>query len=101
MHPKTIGLIAHTGKPGIGELINSLVAEFKRHSIAILLEKETAAAAKQKSDLRIREHASGSGLLVGFHQSVPRVRDPEYFLVDHIQQLCGSSRVKLSRKMAR
>jgi NAD+ kinase len=64
MHPKKIGLIAHTGKPGVGELVNSLVAEFKRHSISILLEKETAAAAKQKSDLRIQELGTQTDLLV-------------------------------------
>ena len=64
MHPKTIGLIAHPGKPGVGELINSLSAEFSRRSMSILLEKETAAVAGQRSDLTIAEVATKADLLV-------------------------------------
>jgi NAD kinase len=30
MPPKTIGLIAHTGKPGVGDLVNAIVQEFGR-----------------------------------------------------------------------
>ena len=30
MHTKTIGLIAHTGKRGVAELINSIAEEFER-----------------------------------------------------------------------
>ena len=64
MHPKTIGLIAHPGKPGVGELINSLAAEFARHSMSILLEKETAAVAGKKSDLSVTEIGAKADLLV-------------------------------------
>jgi NAD+ kinase len=64
MHPKTIGLIAHPGKPGVGELINSLAAEFARHSMSILLEKETAAVAGKKSDLTVAEIGGKAELLV-------------------------------------
>jgi NAD+ kinase len=64
MHPKTIGLIAHPGKPGVGELINSLAAEFARHSMSILLEKETAAVAGKKSDLSVAQIGSKADLLV-------------------------------------
>jgi NAD+ kinase len=64
MHPKTIGLIAHPGKPGVGELINSLAAEFARHSMSILLEKETAAVAGKKSDLTVAQIAAKVDLLV-------------------------------------
>ena len=39
MHTKTIGLIAHTGKRGIAELINSIAEEFERFSISIVFEK--------------------------------------------------------------
>src|SRR5436305_936751 len=53
MHPKTIGLIAHPEKPGVGELIKSLTAEFTRFSMSTLLEKETAAASGQRSDTTI------------------------------------------------
>ena len=49
MHTKTIGLIAHTGKRGVAELINSIAQEFERFSISILFEKETArVAGKQR-----------------------------------------------------
>ena len=64
MHPKTIGLIAHPGKPGVGELINSLAAEFARHSMSILLEKETAAVAGKKSDLTVAQIGAKADLLV-------------------------------------
>ena len=64
MHPKTIGLIAHPGKPGVGELINSIAAEFSRRSMSILLEKETAAAAGKKSDLTVAQIAAKVDLVV-------------------------------------
>jgi NAD+ kinase len=64
MHPKTIGLIAHTGKPGVAELVNAVAAEFSGHSMSILLEKETAALAKQRSGLSVRELATKADLLV-------------------------------------
>ena len=50
MHTKTIGLIAHTGKPGVAEVINAITQEFGRFSISILFEKETAQIAGKKSD---------------------------------------------------
>ncbi|HLW36214.1 MAG TPA: NAD(+)/NADH kinase [Chthoniobacterales bacterium] len=64
MHPKTIGLIAHPHKPGVGELINSLAAEFARHSMSVLMEKETAAVAGKKSDLTVAEIGAKADLLV-------------------------------------
>ena len=64
MHPKTVGLIAHTGKPGVGELIKSLAAEFARFSISIVLEKETAAIAGQRSETTIAQLAGKADLLV-------------------------------------
>lgn len=64
MHPKTIGLIAHPRKPGVGELINSLAAEFARHSMSVLMEKETAAVAGKKSDLTVAQIAGKADLLV-------------------------------------
>src|SRR5438270_2668865 len=64
MHPKTIGLIAHTGKPGVGELIKSLAAEFARFSMSTLLEKGTAAVAGQSSDLSIAKLGEKADLLV-------------------------------------
>jgi NAD+ kinase len=64
MHPKTIGLIAHPGKPGVGELIKSLAAEFEQRSMSILLEKETAAVAGQKSENTIAQIGAKADLLV-------------------------------------
>jgi len=64
MHPKTIGLVAHTGKPGVGELVKSLAAEFARFSMSTLLEKETAAVAGQSSDLSIAKLGEKTDLLV-------------------------------------
>jgi NAD+ kinase len=64
MHPKTIGLIAHPGKPGVGELINSLAAELSRRSMSVLLEKGTAAVAGKKSDLAVAQIAAKADLIV-------------------------------------
>jgi NAD+ kinase len=64
MHPKTIGLIAHPGKPGVGELIKSLTAEFARFSMSVLLEKETAAVSGQRSDITIAQLGGKADLLV-------------------------------------
>jgi NAD+ kinase len=64
MHPKTIGLIAHTGKPGVAELIKSLSAEFARFKMSILLEQETAAVAGQSSELSIAQLGDKADLLL-------------------------------------
>ncbi|HYR23573.1 MAG TPA: NAD(+)/NADH kinase [Chthoniobacterales bacterium] len=64
MHPKTVGLIAHPGKPGVGDLVNSLAAEFARFSMSVLLEKETAAVSGQRSDMTIAHLGGKADLLV-------------------------------------
>src|SRR5438045_9398556 len=64
MHAKVIGLVAHTGKPGVGDLINSIVKEFDRFSISILLEKETAAIAGEKSDHSIAQLGAAADLML-------------------------------------
>ena len=64
MHPKTVGLIAHPGKPGVGELINSLAKEFARLKMSILLEKETAVVSGGRSDLTIAQLGTKADLLV-------------------------------------
>jgi NAD+ kinase len=64
MPPKTIGLIAHTGKRGVAEVIGAVVEEFSRFSMSILLEKETAKIAGKKSDYSIPQLAAKSDLLV-------------------------------------
>jgi len=45
MRPKTIGLIAHTGKEGVAELTRTLAGELERAKLIVLLETETAALA--------------------------------------------------------
>ena len=64
MPPKTIGLIAHTGKRGVAELIKAVADEFARYSISVLIEKETAAIARKQSDLTIAQLGAQSDLLV-------------------------------------
>src|SRR5438128_8322052 len=64
MSPKVIGLIAHTGKPGIAELVNAVADEFGRFSMSILIEKTTAALAGRHSDLTIAQLGAKADLLV-------------------------------------
>src|SRR5216684_5417954 len=64
MSPKKIGLIAHTGKPGVAELIQAVLEELNRFSMSILIEKDTAAIAGRRSDLTIAQLGSEADLLV-------------------------------------
>jgi NAD+ kinase len=64
MHPKTIGIIAHTGKAGVGDLVNAIAQEFSSFSITPLLEKETARIAGTKSDYSITDLGAAADLLV-------------------------------------
>jgi NAD+ kinase len=64
MHAKTIGLIAHTGKAGVAELINAIAQEFDSFSISTLFEKETAQIAGKKSGLSLAELGAAADLLV-------------------------------------
>ena len=64
MHPKTIGIVAHTGKPGVGDLVNAIAEEFSSFSITPLLEKETARIAGKKSGYSIAELGAAVDLLV-------------------------------------
>ena len=64
MPPKTVGLIAHPGKPGVAELVDAVAKEFDKVSIAVSLEKETAALAGRKSDKTVPQLAAETDLLV-------------------------------------
>jgi NAD+ kinase len=64
MSPKTVGLIAHTGKPGAAKLINAVADEFAKFSIATVIEKESALLAGRKGDRTIKQIAAESDLLV-------------------------------------
>src|SRR4029453_834007 len=63
MPPKTIGLIAHTGKSGVGDLVNAIAREFGRFSISVLFGKETAAIAGKKSGHSKAEFRAGAAVL--------------------------------------
>jgi NAD+ kinase len=64
MYPKKIGLIAHTGKPGVGELVRDLVAEFQRSQVSVAVEAQTAAVAGMAAGRDFMELAREADLLV-------------------------------------
>jgi NAD+ kinase len=64
MPPKTIGLIAHPGKPGAAELVNAVAEEFAKHSIGVVIEEESATLAGRKSNGTIAQVAAKADLLV-------------------------------------
>jgi NAD+ kinase len=64
MSPKTIGLIAHTGKKGAAELVQAVADELSRFSISVLVEKETAALVGQRSEFTIAHLGAKADLLV-------------------------------------
>lgn len=64
MRPKKIGLIAHTGKPRVAELVRDLVAEFERRGVAVVLEAETATVATLKGGRQMAELGAEADLLV-------------------------------------
>jgi NAD+ kinase len=64
MRPTKIGLIAHTGKSGVAELIRMLGAEFEHFKLPVLLEAKTAALAGLASDYKIDDLGRQADLLV-------------------------------------
>jgi NAD+ kinase len=64
MRPNKIGLIAHTGKPGVAELTRTLRKELERAGLTVLLEAETAALAEMPAGRRIPELGREADLLV-------------------------------------
>lgn len=64
MSPKTVGLIAHTGKPGVAELAKAVIDEFKRFSISVLVEKELAAMIGRDANGSVPDLSEKSELLV-------------------------------------
>jgi len=64
MRPKTIGLIAHTRKPGAAELVRALLEEFARFSLPVLVETETAKIAGESSNFSIKDLGHQADLLV-------------------------------------
>ena len=64
MRPKKIGLIAHTGKPGVAELIRVLCAEFERFELPVLLEAKTAELGGMSSECTVADLGRQADLLV-------------------------------------
>ena len=64
MRPQKIGLIAHTGKPGVAELTRTLSKELERAGLSVLVEAKTAALAGMKSSRTIPELGREADLLV-------------------------------------
>lgn len=64
MSPKTVGLIAHTGKPGAAELVRQLRDEFERAGIRVVVERATAELTGDKSGLSIAAVGAEAELLV-------------------------------------
>jgi NAD+ kinase len=64
MHPKTVGLIAHTGKPGVAELTRTLAKQLEGAGLTVFLEKETAALAGLPDGRASEELGRAADLLV-------------------------------------
>ena len=64
MSPKTVGLIAHTGKPGAAELVRELKGEFERAGVKVQMETATAALAGVQSHRTVAQLGAESDLLV-------------------------------------
>jgi NAD+ kinase len=64
MSPKTVGLIAHTGKPGAAELVTQLRTEFERAGVAVELEHDSAALIGLAKGHSIAELGEAADLLV-------------------------------------
>jgi NAD+ kinase len=64
MRPNKIGLIAHTGKPGVAELTRTVSKELERAGLTVLLEANTAALAEMPDGRTIPELGREADLLV-------------------------------------
>jgi NAD+ kinase len=64
MRPKTIGLIAHTGKAGAADLVRAVSEEFARFSLPVLIESDTARLAGARSGCSISDLPRDADLLV-------------------------------------
>jgi NAD+ kinase len=64
MSPKTVGLIAHTGKSGVAKLIALVIEELRRFGISARLEQSAAALIGEKSDATTAQLAAETDLLV-------------------------------------
>ena len=70
MRPTKIGLIAHTGKPGVAELTHKLESEFSRFQLPVLVEANTAALAYQFAD-KVKKNPDMQTFV--FEMAAPRI----------------------------
>ena len=64
MRAKTIGLVAHTGKPGVSELARDVVREFQQRGVDVLVEHATAAICPIVPSADFREITDAADLIV-------------------------------------
>ena len=64
MRPNKIGLVAHTGKRGVGELTKTLRDELERAGLKVLVESDTAAVAGLPGGRAVAELGAEADLLV-------------------------------------
>ncbi|HEV3410319.1 MAG TPA: NAD(+)/NADH kinase [Chthoniobacterales bacterium] len=64
MRPQTVGLIAHTRKPGAADLVRAVSAEFGRLDLPVFVETDTAALVGQNSGYSVRDLGREADLLV-------------------------------------
>ncbi len=64
MSPKTVGIIAHTGKSGAGQLVGELSEQFERAGVSVQIEAATAALIGLHSDRTVAQLGAETDLLV-------------------------------------
>ena len=64
MRPNKIGLVAHTGKPGVAELTRTLLGELERAGLKVFVETKTAALAGLPEGYAAEDLGRESELLV-------------------------------------
>src|SRR3954470_14669157 len=64
MRPNKIGLVAHTGKPGVAELTRTLLNELERAGLKVFVEPKTAALAGLSGGYAVPDLGRESELLV-------------------------------------
>lgn len=64
MRPKTVGLIANTGKAGAAELVRALLPEFARFQLPVLVESETARLVGEATGYSVAQLGRDADLLL-------------------------------------
>lgn len=64
MRTKIIGLIAHTGKPGVAELARAVALAFREKSVRVMIEEATAALMQTNEKASVAEIAATADMIV-------------------------------------